>query len=380
MYGKNVFKIMPAIVLAGMFFCIKPIIAIAYPLVGTDFVLNVEAMGKTYEFCYPEIDVYKGNLYLKNIEEVVDGIYYDTLKKAISARVKISPLEENPFKFTKDMDGKCIDKEDLVLKIQNALLKKEPFVKALQKPLKADITKEELEQSTYRRSLFSTVYPYSSSERKSNIELCANLIGGVMLMPYEVFSFNNVVGERTEERGFKSAKVIEKGKFVDGIGGGVCQVSTTVYNAALLAGLKVLERHNHSMLVSYVEPSFDAMVSQDYADLKFINDTGGIVFVTAYAKNDEIFVSVYGRKSEYSYNRISVVKEEILSGEPERVFSNEVSLGEEKFAVYPKNGAVSEGYLEKVKNGVVISKMHLSVDKYSPLKGLILYNENEPIS
>lgn len=375
MYGKNILKILPAILLAGMFFCVKFITVCAFPVFGTDFVLKVDAMSKVYEFSYPEIDEHKGSLYLKNLEEVVDGIYYDTIKKPKSATYKISPEMENPFKFTKDEDGRCIDKEDLVLKIQNALLKKQSFVKAKEVVLKASLTLENLQKSTYRLSSFSTVYPYSSEERKSNIELCAKLIGGVALNPYEIFSFNSVVGERTEERGFKSAKVIEKGKFVDGIGGGVCQVSSTLYNAVLLAGLSVTERHNHSMLVSYVEPSFDAMVSQGYADLKFVNNTGGIVFIIAIAKESEIIISVYGQKSEYTYNRVSVLKEQILSDEIERQKSDEVEVGEERFAVYPKNGAISEGYLEVVKNGVVISKTLLSTDKYAPLKGLILYNE-----
>ena len=134
------------------------------------------------------------------------------------------------------------------------------------------------------------------------------------------------------------------------------------------------------MLVSYVEPSFDAMVSYGYADLKFVNTTGAIVFLTAHTKNDQIFISVYGVKSDINYKRVSVVKEIIESGESERIKSDEVAVGEEKFLVYPKDGAVSEGYLETYKNGVLISTSKLSTDKYSALNGVILYNENEPIS
>ena len=378
--AKKIIKIMPAIILAGLFICVKPISINAYPLLGTNFVLKIKAMGKTYEFCYPEIDEYQGLLYLKNLEEVVDGIYYDTLQKPLDAKAIVEPESENPFKFSKEVNGKCIDKEDLTLKIQNALIKREPLIKAKEKSLKADITVEKLKKSTYRLAFFSTAYPYSSEERKENISLCSKLIGGVTLMPYETFSFNSIVGERTEERGFKSAKVNEKGKFVDGIGGGVCQVSSTLYNAVLLAGLKVVERHSHSMLVSYVEPSFDAMVSYGYADLKFVNTTGAIVFLTAHTKNDQIFISVYGVKSDINYKRVSVVKEIIESGESERIKSDEVAVGEEKFLVYPKDGAVSEGYLETYKNGVLISTSKLSTDKYSALNGVILYNENEPIS
>lgn len=378
--AKRILKIVPAIIVVGLFFCAKPILVRAYPLLGTDFILTVKAMEKTYEFCYPEIDEYKGELYLKNIEQVVDGIYYDTLKKPIDARVEICPENENPFTLKKETNGKCIDKEDLLYKIQTSLAKRQGLVKAKNMVLAPEITIEKLQKSTYRRALFQTAYPYSSKERKNNIRLCAEFIGGVMLMPYEEFSFNQRVGERTEERGFQSAKVIENGKFIDGIGGGVCQVSSTVYNAVLLAGLKVTERHNHSMLVSYVEPSFDAMVSYGYADLRFINDTGGIVFLIANVKDDNIFISIYGEKTVYSYKRVSIVKEEIAYGETERVFRAEIPKGEEKFLVYPKNGAISEGYLEKYLNGVLISSSKLSLDNYKALNGVVIYNKSEPIS
>ncbi len=378
--AKRIYKIVPAIILAGIFICIKPFSAVAYPLFGTDFVLTIQAMGRTYEFCYPEIDEYRGELYLKNAEQVVDGIYYDTLKKPIDAQVRINPESENPFTFKKETNGKCIDKEDLLYKIQTSLAKRQGVIKATNIVLKPEITIEKLQKSTYRRAFFQTAYPYSSEERKNNIKLCAEFIGGITLMPYEEFSFNQRVGERTEERGFQSAKVIENGKFIDGIGGGVCQVSSTLYNAVLLAGLKVTERHNHSMLVSYVEPSFDAMVSYGYADLKFINDTGGIIFLIASVKDDNILISVYGEKPKYSYKRVSVVKQEIAYGEPERVFNGEIQQGEEKFLVYPKKGAVSEGYLEKYLDGVLISSSKLSLDKYQALNGVVIYNKSEPIS
>ena len=132
------------------------------------------------------------------------------------------------------------------------------------------VTKQDLVNLTILRSEFTTYYPYSTPDRKLNIKLCASKINGTTLKSGEEFSFNNKVGKRTEENGFKLAKIIFNGSFIDGIGGGVCQVSTTLYNCALLSGLKITEHHSHSLAVSYIEPSFDAMVSGDYADLNFV--------------------------------------------------------------------------------------------------------------
>ena len=347
--------------------------AYAYPLAKNDLELTVVAMGREYKFYYPEIDFYKSEPYLKNIEEVVDGIYLDTVIRPTDACVKLFTDREYPFEFVKEKQGKGIDKEDLIVKIERALRVRAQRVVAKEITLKPSINVEKLQKSTYRRAFFSTNYTYSSEERKENINLCAKIIGGLSIEPYEEFSFNEVVGERSKERGFKSARVIEKGKFIDGIGGGVCQVSSTIYNAVLLSGLKVTERHSHSMTVSYVEPSFDAMVSMGYADLRFVNDTASTVFLIVNTVGDSIAVSIYGEQLEYTYKRSFEVVERITPPDFTRTFSNELESGEERISVYPKDGLKSIGYLEVYKNGSLRDKIKLSEDKYYPLQGEILY-------
>ena len=345
----------------------------AFTLSGHDYCLTIVALGKEYSFYYPEIDYFKGEAYLKNAKEVVDGIFYDTVTYPTDASVSIFPELEYPFKFKKESYGKAIDKDYLTLQITSALKKEKSIIYAKEVVLKPKITIENLQKSTYRRAYFSTNFAYSSKERKHNIGLCAKYIGGVTLFQGEEFSFNKVVGERTEERGFKSARVIENGRFTDGLGGGVCQVSSTVYNAVLLGGLKVSERHAHSMSVSYVEPSFDAMVSMGYADLKFVNDTGGIVFIIAKIENDNICITVYGEEQKLTYNRVYEVIDKISPPDYLRVYADGLLKGEEKIVVYPKDGLISKGYLEIYKDGKMIDKKLLSQDKYKPIQGEILY-------
>ncbi len=383
MTGK-VFKklnIIPALILAGFIFAgFSFYTAKAFPLAKNTLTLNVVAMGREYCFCYPEIDYYQGEPYLKNAEEVVNGMYYDTIIHPKNAEVTVLPELEYPFKFKKEKEGKAIDKEDLLLKIDRALRLGESKIFAKEVILKPYLTVEKLQKSTYRRAFFSTNYTYSSDERKENIRVCANYIGAVTLEDNQVFSFNDVVGERTEERGFKNAKIIEKGKFIDGVGGGVCQVSSTMYNAVLLSGLKVVERRQHSMAVSYVEPSFDAMVSMGYSDLKFVNNTGGVVFIIAKVDGDNITVSVYGLKTDLSYEREFVVLEKIQPPQYLKTPSSELKVGEERVVVYPKEGLISQGYLKVYKDGVLIDKIPLSKDKYAPLQGEIIYGESGSIS
>ena len=229
------------------------------------------------------------------------------------------------------------------------------------------------------RSQFYTSYPTSSEERKSNISLAAKALNGTLVASGEEFSFNFTVGERTVKRGYKTAKIIIGGEFVDGVGGGVCQVSTTLYNAVLLAGLKIIEYHPHSLPVSYVAPSFDAMVNSAWADFRFINDTKNPIIITTSADGERLIVKIYGQKLEEKIVRKSVVTEEIPAPENLVVYDDsgefpDLYEGESRVVKYGAKGYKSEGYLLISKNGKTYTKK-LRSDKYAPLRGKTVYGK-----
>lgn len=145
---------------------------------------------------------------------------------------------------------------------------------------------------------FSTVYNAGNYERSHNVALAAQKINDLVLMPGEQFSFNGIVGQRSAQTGFKTAKVYQGGEIVDGIGGGICQVSTTLYNAVLYADLKIDYRTNHSMPVSYVPSGRDATVSYGSIDFKFSNNQGYPIKLKCSASNGKLTCSVYGIKLE----------------------------------------------------------------------------------
>ncbi len=224
------------------------------------------------------------------------------------------------------------------------------------------------------RAEFYTSYPSSSDERKNNVWLATKSINGTMIDVGGEFSFNRTVGARTLKRGYKNAKIIVDGKFVDGVGGGVCQVSTTLYNAVLLAGLKITEYHPHSLTVSYVAPSFDAMVNSGSADLRFINNTHNPVIIYAVADGSTLKISVWGEPMKEKYVRQSVIKEyvtpiqEVMTdtlGEYPDVYE-----GEQKVISYGKQGLISEGFLVKQINGKTISVRKVRSDKYRAINGV----------
>lgn len=156
------------------------------------------------------------------------------------------------------------------------------------------ITNADLSPLGTLRSAYFTNYASSSANRKSNLALAATKLDGHLLQPGEVFSYNDRVGPRTESRGWKTAHQFQDGQIVDGIGGGVCQSSSTLYNAVLMGGLKIVERHNHSLPVAYLSPARDASVSYGHLDFKFANNTDGPLYITAAADGKKFHIRLYG--------------------------------------------------------------------------------------
>ena len=148
-----------------------------------------------------------------------------------------------------------------------------------------------------RLSSYTTLYA-GTSDRITNLQLAVGLVNGAVVAPGATFSFNDRVGRRTTERGFRSAPVIIKDEYEEAVGGGVSQVATTVFNAAWEAGLKIAERNPHSLYISRYQTGRDATVNYPDLDLKFVNDTKNWVYVAGASGGAGITVSIYGGGAE----------------------------------------------------------------------------------
>ncbi|HHY63620.1 MAG TPA: hypothetical protein GX501_01095 [Clostridiaceae bacterium] len=239
------------------------------------------------------------------------------------------------------------------------------------------ITEDKLRSQLFRDTLSSyTTYFKTTGEnnynRSINIGLAAKSIDGTILMPGEVFSFNDVVGPRTAAKGYRTAHIFVAGRITDGTGGGVCQVSTTLYNAVLRADLEVLERHNHMFTVGYVPLGHDAAVSYGYADLVFKNTTGHPLRISAVVSpNNSLNIKIIstndypGRKVELATRTISTIPIEV-----QYVDDSTMPQGT---AIVEENGM--EGYVVdtyiRVYNGDILireEKLHRSVYQMYPRK------------
>ncbi|WP_085992556.1 VanW family protein [Oceanobacillus senegalensis] len=149
------------------------------------------------------------------------------------------------------------------------------------------------EISTRQLGSYATFFRQSNKERSNNIELAAEAIDNTVIFPGERFSFNEVVGERTKEKGYKQAPVIVKGELAEDIGGGICQVSSTLFNAVDLQGIQIIERYAHSRNVPYVPSGRDATVSWWGPDFVFKNLYNEPILIRARAEHGKMIVQIY---------------------------------------------------------------------------------------
>ncbi len=233
-----------------------------------------------------------------------------------------------------------------------------------------EIREEVLKSVDTKVAEATTSFKTSGEGRSTNVSVATKSLNKTLLMPGEQFSFNEVVGERTPERGYQTSKVIINNELVDGIGGGICQVSTTLYHAVMKMGLGFVERMNHTLPSSYSELGQDATVAWPYLDYKFINTFDYPVFIEAYTKNKQIFINIYSNSSikDGEYVMVSKVLE-VLEPTVTKIEDPKLYVGEEVVVKRPITGYIVEVSREFRKDGKVISKELISKDRYQVVNG-----------
>lgn len=327
-----------------------------------------KAKNKKYTLKFEYDDKYI-NVLLNEIKKDVDTKPQDaTIKK----------VGDESFSTTPSKNGKSLKvdklKKDINSSINGKINKKEAVIKAEIDVVKPKIQQEQLNSINSRITSFSTTFNNSgaSQNRAYNIKLASNAIDGTLIMPGNIFSFNNVVGERSKAKGYKGAPIIVGNKVQDGLGGGVCQVSTTLYNAALRANLPSVERVNHTMPSSYVDKGLDATVSYGSIDYKFKNTLKYPVYIESYIRGNTLVCSIYSNRAlnDTKYDFVSEVYETVPS---RTIYVNDSSLsrGTEIIDSSSKTGYKVNVYKITYKNGTQVSKELLYKDYYRQVNGVI---------
>ena len=242
------------------------------------------------------------------------------------------------------------------------------------KTLYPNVTTNDIGMEAFPDTLatFSTSYASSNANRSTNIALAASKLNGKVLMPGEEFSFNDTVGKRTASAGFKTATVYSNGQVTTDYGGGICQVSSTLYNAVLRANLEITNRVNHTFTVGYVPIGLDATVSWGAPDFKFKNSRSYPIKLVATTQGKRLSISIYGLKEEVEY-KVELVSYKTGTVPYTTVYTTDSSLakGQTKVVQSGSNGAKSEAYKILKLNGKEVSRTLLSKDTYSPHNQII---------
>lgn len=226
-------------------------------------------------------------------------------------------------------------------------------------------------------SSFRTSFTSSNSNRSTNIRLCSEKINGTVLMPGETFSFNQVVGKRTPEAGFKPATAYSGGKVVQEYGGGICQVSSTLYNAVLYANLEITERTNHGYKPSYVDPGLDATVSWGGPDFKFTNNRDYPIRIVCDTSNKILNIYIYGLKRDTDY-KVVLDAQYVSTVYFKTVYQKDSSLasGQSRVIQSGSNGCRTATYKYLYDaNGTLVSSECISRDTYNPHNKIVAVGE-----
>lgn len=218
---------------------------------------------------------------------------------------------------------------------------------------------------------YSTPYNSWERDRTYNLKLACQAIDGLILMPGEVFSYNKAVGPRDRKYGFRDAKMFVEGRIESGVGGGVCQISTTVYNAALLAGLKIVSRAHHSRPVVYAPVGRDATVAPT-VDLKFRNDTDSPLYISASMDPRKVNVSIYGRKQDGREIEIVAAGHSTIGPKTIQRTDDSLKPGGRVVRQEGRSGHRVSIYRIVKEAGEVVSRELISNDYYAPESRIIV--------
>ncbi len=312
------------------------------------------------------------------MREMAEGIANYVNRDPVNSQVASFDFGSRTFTFTDDVPGARIDAEKLYRQLASLLDAGETHTTLRVEPEKllAEMTKAELVNRFGQISTYTT-NTTNNKNRNTNIDLSARAINGMTVLAGETFSFNQATGPRTAEKGYKEAPAIAGGQSRDEVGGGVCQTSSTLFNAVARADLEILERNPHAWPSSYIEKGLDATVNWPGLDFRFRNNTEWPVFIVAEYANRKITVTLYGMSlgADVKIDLESVVIREIPRPEgTDYELNPELNPGESKTTVTGRKGYEVETWKVWYHGGKEKKRELLFTTLYKAYKQKIEYN------
>lgn len=281
-------------------------------------------------------------------------------------------LEAQGFIITEEVEGRKLDMDKSYDLIKELIDKASTGdVELAVDVIEPEIKSSDLENIKDNLGEYSTKFNAADADRTHNIKIATSSASHILVKPGEVFSLNKSMGPRLEKFGYKEANVIINNELVPGIGGGICQVSSTLYNAALLSNMKIVERKSHSLPSSYIALGRDATISENYIDLKFENISKYPIYIYGEVKGSWVKFSIYG--CEENPERTVKIRTETIKVTPPQISIIEDPTLPEGTEVQEKKaytGYVVKSYRVVIENGKEISSEELPLSVYRTVNGV----------
>lgn len=288
------------------------------------------------------------------------------------------------FEITPEQSGMAVDVKATIDALNKALEKETGAavsVNAVVSEQQPKIKKADLESISDVLGTCTTAYASSGASRSGNIANGVSKINGHVLMPGETLSGYECMHPFTIENGYFTAAAYENGQVVDSVGGGVCQIATTLYDASLAAELEITQRQNHSMIVTYVKPSMDAAIAGTYKDIKITNNYSTPIYIEGTTAGKTLTFTIYGKETRPANRKVEYISETLSKtdpGEPQRKVDNSLKPGQTKQVQSAHIGYKSRLWKVVTVDGVEKGRTILHTDTYNPSKAIVLVGPAAP--
>lgn len=326
---------------------------------------------------------------LPDMTEILAACAADINTDPVNATVTGFDVDDTSFTFSDSQAGRTVDEEATLAAVQAAVDagNLDATVEIVVTEVEPELDADTLESKFERLATYTTTTT-SNSNRNTNIRLCSEAISGAIVQPGEEFSINNLTGERTAAKGYKDAAVIKNGVYIDEPGGGVCQVSSTLFNAVVRAGLEITERYNHTIASSYVPLGEDAAIDYPAKDFQFKNVSDAPIYLVSTFEDRQLTVEVYGKpvvEEGVTIDLRSTTDSTIRRGEDTMVYDPSLAPGTTETVRRGRDGKKSTTYIQYIKDGEVIEEKVLFTTTYPAIRAIInygpaiVYEEPDPV-
>jgi len=312
------------------------------------------------------------------VRGIVEEIAAYVTREPVNAQIQSFDYNTRTFSFTESHPGVTLDKELLYERITQALDRWEKGVSVTVDPIvtEPEVSTERM-ASSFRLISAYTTDTTSEANRNTNIDLACKAINGTALMPGETFSFNEATGQRTTDKGYRSAGAIAAGQSIEEVGGGICQVSSTLFNAVARADLEIVSRTPHAWPSTYVNIGEDATVNWPNLDFKFKNNTESPIFIITYYRDRQMCAEIWGLTLGDGVTidlQSTVVKTIDPPSDIKYVYNPELAFGVSKRTVKQRTGYVVETYKVWYLNGQETKRELFHTSTYKSYQQVVEYN------